>query len=175
MLNPAELSAMEEIRISLDEVVTYPPPAAAPLHTAESHLMEPPEPYRPPSPAPTTAHSEASTVSPQPLIRPEASVTPSPLSHQTSIRRSNTTASRPGLFKTPTYRSVASVLPPYSRWGNGDKYETLSGIESQVNLSSERRGCWQHQWRIWAAVVLVIVVTIVTIVAALLQQRNPSS
>lgn len=166
---------MEEIRTSLDDVVTYPPPAATPLHVIESHLMEPPEPYRPPSPTPTTAHSEASTISPQPLIRPEASIMPSPLSRHTSIYRSNTTASRPALFKTPTYRSVASVLPPYSRWGNGDKYEALSGIELEMSLSSGRKGCWQHQWRIWTAVVVVIVVTIVTIVAALLQQRNNSS
>lgn len=172
MLNPARLSVMEEVRSSLDEVITFPPPAAAPLYVIESHLTEPPEPYRPPSPAPTMAQSETSTVSPQPLIRPEPTVTPSPATHHTTIHRSDTTASRPGLFKTPTYRSVASVLPPYSRWGSGDKYEALSGIESQVNLSASERGCWQHQWRIWGVVVVAIVVTIVTIVAALLQQRN---
>ena len=150
------------MRSSLDGVVTFPPPVAAPSHVIESNIIDLPESLRSDSPAPTTAFSEKSSVAPQSLIQPHQPYNPSPLLRQNTIHRSD------------TFRSVATVLPPYSRWG--DKYETLSGLESHANLDADDRPrCLQHGWRIWAAVVVVIAITIIAIVAALLQQRNSGS
>jgi hypothetical protein len=165
MLNHSNLSDIEEMRSSLDGVVTFPPPVAAPSHVIESNIIDPPESLRSHSPAPTTAtaFSEKSSVAPQSLIRPHQPYTPSSLARQSTIHRSD------------TLRSVATVLPPYSRWGT-DKYEALSGLESHANLDGDNRPrCLQHGWRIWAAVVVVIAITIIAIVAALLQQRNSGS
>jgi hypothetical protein len=163
MLNPSRLSDIEEMRSSLDGVVTFPPPVAAPSHVIESNIIDPPESLRSHSPAPTTAFSEQSSVAPQSLIRPHQPHTPPFLLRQNTIHRSD------------TIRSIATVLPPYSRWGE-DKYEALSGLESHANLDADDKPrCLQHGWRIWAAVVAVIVITIIAIVAALLQQRNSGS
>jgi hypothetical protein len=161
MLNHSSLSDIEEMRSSLDGVVTLPPPVAVPSHIIESNIIDLPESLRSTSPAPT-AFSEKSSVAPQSLIRPHQPSTPSPLVRQNTILRSD------------TIRSVATVLPPYSRWG--DKYEALSGLESYANLDGDDRPrCLRAGWRIWTVVVVVIAITIIAIVAALLQQRNSGS
>jgi hypothetical protein len=75
------------------------------------------------------------------------------------------------LFRSPTYRSVAS-LPPYSK--NDTNYHDLE-------TGQRRKSRWvitAYGWRIWGAIVFVIIIVIVTIVVALTttgQNGGPNS
>jgi len=141
-------------------------------HGLDTHVMgDTVESLRPHSPAPaplstfppsnlTSANNDDinTSYSPNPLTNPERVQSPPP-----PLRRT--------LTRLPTYRSA--ILPPYSRWGRGDKYATLRDLEAQ-GLSTERPRCLQYGWRIWLVVVAVIVVTVVTIAVAVTKAASKS-
>ena len=71
------------------------------------------------------------------------------------------------LLRAPTYRSMASIIPPYSRWRN--KYQELTGHNGSIRSQPNRWGCMMdYGWRIWGVVVVVILTTMITIIVAVI-------
>jgi len=128
---------------------------------------------------PPRAHSPTHSTIHEGSERSAAPYRPEPLLDQATVplRSDDLERQTPppaDLLRAPTYRTINSILPPYTR--KGSKYQELLGDNGSLRPRPNGCGCMMdYGWRIWGAVVAVVLLTMITVIVVVILTEKKSS